>query len=235
MHVITIDIETIPDQREGAQARAAENVAPPGNYKKPETIEKWWEETGNELKAEAYRKTALDGTTGQIACIGLAIDDGPASVFSQHLCGDEAGVLTAALQYIANATGWKETASRPLLLWVGHNLANFDLRYVWQRCVINGVRPPIKLPVEAKPWDEEIFDTMTKWAGVRGTVGLARLCDALGIAVKESDITGATVWDAWQAGRFEDVADYCAQDVIATREVYKRLTFQSAPAQQEAA
>lgn len=235
MHIITIDIETIPDQREGAIERAADGVTPPGNYKNPEAIAKWWEEKGNEQKLEAYRKTALDGTSGQIACIGLAIDDGPAVTFTQVLDGDEADVLREALNFIADKTGWRTSGARPMLTWVGHNLANFDVRYLWQRCVVNGVKPQIKLPIDAKPWDDEIFDTMTRWAGIRGTVGLARLCDALGIDVKQGDITGATVWDAWQESRYQEVAAYCASDVEATREVYKRLTFQSMSAAQEAA
>lgn len=234
-HEIYIDIETIPDQREGAMDRVSEGVAPPANYKKQETIDKWWEEQGNAAKEEAYRKTALEGTYGQVACIGVAINDGPVVTFTQVLDGSEADVLRETLRFIKQKVGWEHTGSHPYLTWVGHNLVNFDVRYLWQRCVVNGVKPPLPLPIDAKPWDKGIFDTMTGWAGARGYVKLATLCDALGIPVKQGDIEGANVWDAWQAGRYQGVAEYCASDVEATRAVYKRLTFQETNEKEEAA
>jgi len=40
----------------------------------------------------------------------------------------------------------------------------------------------------------------------------------------KGDITGATVYDAYLAERHEDIMEYCKADVIATREVYRRMT-----------
>jgi hypothetical protein len=34
------------------------------------------------------------------------------------------------------------------------------------------------------------------------------------------------VWDYVQAGRYYEVCEYCESDVAATREVWKRMTFQ---------
>ncbi len=46
---------------------------------------------------------------------------------------------------------------------------------------------------------------------------LANLCKALGVSCKESGIDGSKVWDYINAGQISDVADYCAEDVMATR------------------
>ena len=124
-------------------------------------------------------------------------------------------------------------------VFVGHNLVGFDLRFLFQRSVMLGIRPPIWMPVNPKPWDESVFDTMTAWSGFGNRVSLDKLCRAFGIAAKGSEIgeeiDGSMVWNFVQAGRIADVAKYCAGDIERTREIHKRLTFQSFPALKAAA
>jgi hypothetical protein len=38
-------------------------------------------------------------------------------------------------------------------------------------------------------------------------------------------MTGADVWPYVQAGRLDEVAEYCRQDVRRVREIYQRMTF----------
>lgn len=70
---------------------------------------------------------------------------------------------------------------------------------------------------------------MTAWAGWGGRVALDRLCAALGLPEKGSeigeDIDGAKVWDFVRAGRIEEVAAYCRADVERVRAIHQRLTF----------
>jgi predicted PolB exonuclease-like 3'-5' exonuclease len=75
-----------------------------------------------------------------------------------------------------------------------------------------------------------VFDTMTAWAGWGGRVSLARLCAALGLPAKGSEIgedemDGSRVWDFVQAGRLDDVAEYCRGDVERVRLLHHRLNF----------
>jgi hypothetical protein len=116
-------------------------------------------------------------------------------------------------------------------VFIGHNLVGFDLRFLYQRSVMLGIRPPVWLPINAKPWDDSVFDTMTAWAGFGNRVSLDKLCRAFGIAAKGSEIgeeiDGSKVYDFVKAGRIKDVAKYCAADVERTRQVHRRLTFQS--------
>ena len=106
---------------------------------------------------------------------------------------------------------------------VAHH-AQFDIRYIWQRCVILGVQVPSWWPIDARPWDnEKVQDTMTAWAGHGNRIGLDRLCKALGIPGKPDDIDGSKVWDAIRDGRIADVAAYCDGDVERLRAVHRRI------------
>lgn len=252
-----LDIETIPAQRQDViddlradkQAEldaALAAIKPPGNYKKEETIVAWWTDEAPKivdgLKAAfesdvdaAYRKTGLDGAFGQICVIGFAVDQSlPRTVWSanwadpnteRNLLENFACVLTTLIPL----------SNEREITVVGHNVAGFDLRYLIQRSIVNGVQPHriIAAAAQAKPWEvEKVFDTMIQWGGTGAKAGgsLDKLCRALRIPTPKGDITGATVWDAVKAGRIADVAAYCARDVEATYAVHRRMTFQSEPA-----
>lgn len=236
---ITIDIETIPAQDQGIidamradrldeLADALQSVKAPGNYKDQAKIDAYVDEAKAKLRAEYeakaeedYLKTSFDGGAGQICVIGWAIDDGdPQSVSATGLgSSDEKFLLERffSAMHAAYRPGNRATI-------VGHNIINFDLRFLWQRSMVLGVRPPGFFPRDPKPWDDSVFDTMLQWAGQRGTISMDRLCLALGLPGK-GDISGKDVWPMVQAGRIEDVAAYCRDDVRRTRAIFKRMTF----------
>jgi len=223
---VFVDIETLPDQREGAREAIAAEISPPANYSKPETIAKWVETAKPLLVEERYRATALDAAKGQIFCIGV-IAPGCVGVFGSDI-ETEGDMLT---DFFAQLDADLTMPGRPMKpLFIGHNILGFDLPFIWRRAVINRVRPPTWFPGPAslKPWGDTVDDTMLMWAGQRGTISLDNLCRALGIETKEEtgDITGATVWDAFQAERYEDICAYCMADVERTRECWKRMRFE---------
>lgn len=242
---ITIDIETIPAQRpdimadirETKQAELDAAIAAV-KYKKQETIDEWIaNEKPKQIQAlrdsfdasveEAYRKTGLDGSFGNVCVIGFAFDDGPVQLISSL---NESSVLSAfneALDPIPSSEIFKTCV-------IGHNVVAFDLRFLAQRYIVNGIKPHpvIARAAQAKPWDiDKVFDTSSQWTGSASTrISLDKLCKALSIPTPKDGITGATVWDAIKEGRIEEVAAYCAKDVKATREAYKRMTFQTVAA-----
>ena len=79
---IFLDIETIPVQSQSARDEIKSQITPPGNIKKPESIEKWLAENADAAAAEAIGKTSFDPAQGHICTIAWAIDDGP--VWSVH-------------------------------------------------------------------------------------------------------------------------------------------------------
>ena len=110
--------------------------------------------------------------------------------------------------------------------WIGHYITGFDLRFLWQRCVINELPPGFHIPKDAKPWDARVFDTKIEWSGMQstGTGTLGAVCKSMGYDGK-GDIDGSKVWDYVKEGRIQEVADYCKDDVEKVRILHKRMTF----------
>lgn len=212
-----IDIETLPTDRADVINMLAASIKAPANYKKPESVAQWLEENkATELDA-LHRKTALDGAFGRVCCIGVAFDDDEPGTF----VGTEPQLLTDFADYLNSLQ-----CDRYTTLLIGHNIAGFDLRFLLQRYIVNRMPVPhlIKHAASAKPWEgEKVFDTMCQWAGVGNRISLDKLCMALGVPTSKGGITGATVYDEWQKGNIEGIADYCKRDVDATRQVFKRM------------
>jgi len=236
--------------KESALKAELEQIRPPANYKDPAKIAEW-DKTERPKKEEGlraqitacqaeavakveecWRKSSLDGALGQIVCIGYAFDDGkPFSFF------DERDYLTLKaesriLREFYQSLEIVPEGERHLVCWVGHNILDFDLRFLFQRSVIHGIRPPRWIPFDAKPWGDRVYDTMLAWAGPRGRIGQDKVCRVLGIESKGSElgdeIDGSKVWDFIKAGRIGDVATYNGGDVHRARELHRRLTFAEA-------
>ena len=234
---IFIDIETVPAQDPESikmlRAEADEEkllIKAPSNYKDVAKIEEYITAKKIEIDAafdERYRKTSFDGALGQIVCVSYAIDDDdPAVIYASDWKNSEQFILTSLYENLQTAYT-PNSQVRPV--FIGHNIVSFDLRFLLQRSIIVGVKPPMFIPFKAKPWDDVVFDTMTAWAGVGNRVSMAKLCEVFKIDAKGSEvdgeIDGSKVWDYVQAGRIDDVATYCIHDVIRTRQIYKRINF----------
>ena len=246
-----IDIETIPAQRPDVLEEIRANkqadldaalaaIAPPSNYKKQETIDEWMANEAPKVVAklkdafesdvdDTYRRTSFDGAFGQVCVIGYALGDSqPEYVKADDLtAAGEVALLQAFSCVLTDLIPRNEEFSTTV---VGHNVAAFDLRFLVQRHIINGVRPHgvIVRAAQAKPWEQEkVFDTMIQWGGSGAKAGgsLDKLCKALSIPSPKGAIDGSKVWDFVKAGEIVQVAEYCAKDVAATRAVHKRMTF----------
>jgi hypothetical protein len=221
MKTMFLDIETIPCQRPGLREEIRQNLKPPGNISKAESIEKWMKENAETAAEEAYRKTACDGTLGEICCISWAIDDNQVTHVSRDLLYPEDALLKDWFDWVKQDVGDIPTVFK----LVGHNIIGFDLRFIFQRAVINRVRPRFPLRQDSRGNGDFLYDTMLAWAGWGNYVKITKICEALGIAVKSDGIDGSKVYDEVLAGNISRVAAYCDEDVEATREVYYRMTF----------
>lgn len=223
--LVTLDLETCPSQSEELRAEFLANVKAPAQYKKPESIAEWIKENAASEAEAAWRRTSFDGAYGHICVIGVAFDDGPPiSLYSPDWLRDEAANLRHFFDLV-NERCAAQPNERPI--FVGHNLVEFDLRFLFQRSVVLGVRPSRHIPFSAKPWDDAVFDTMSRWAGLKDRVKLDKLAKVCGLDGK-GDIDGSMVWDYVRDGRIAEIAEYCRHDVALARDIYKRMTFQQA-------
>ncbi|MBN8189511.1 ribonuclease H-like domain-containing protein [Salipiger thiooxidans] len=210
---VFLDIETIPAQNPDIVKKIREGITPPANIKTDESKAKWLEENLDEATKDAVSKTSFNPALGHICTIGWAVDDEEPVSAHARTVEEERDVLAA---FFASVKGHHRTT------FVGHNLGAFDLRFILCRAVVLGVTLPHCLPRDPKPWDKTIFDTMTAWAGARDRISMDNLCQALGLTGKEG-FDGSMVADAWANGEHERIAEYCADDVRKTREVYRKF------------
>lgn len=220
MPKVVIDIETIGTSRKDVIDYIAATVKPPATFKKPESIATWHKEEGPQAIADAVAKTGLDGAFGQVVCVGFQIDDqAPETIY-----GLDESVLLQELNCKLDTIP-RNMHSAAML--IGHNVLQFDIRFLWQRYIVNGIRPHpiINVAVNAKAWDGKVFDTMTQFAGFGNRISLDKLCLALSIPSPKGELDGSKVGQYVADGRLEEVAAYCKRDVSATRKVYERMTF----------
>lgn len=214
MRHLYIDIETLPcaDPAEVPTPKA------PSNYKDPEKIAAYIEEA----RASAWRETSLDPLLGRVFCIGTAVDDNPVETLYDADGTQEERLIGELAATVAYAT----ENGRYSLLWIGHNISGFDLRWLWFRAVKYGHRELARL-LPYQRWQQgQIADTLriaqgSDWSG-KG-LGLSRLAEFFGMAGKAEGLDGSKVYDAWLAGEHDRIRAYCAADVELARSLYDRF------------
>lgn len=236
---IYLDLETIPaqsarvlDMFKTDAEREKQFVKPPANYKDEAKIAEFVAQKYADIDADVenkWRKTSFDGGFGHICVIGYAIDDQDPITIA--LPGDThaANEIVIISRFYDTLRDLFNAHSDMRPVFIGHNIVNFDLRFLFQRSVVLGIQPPSWIPFHAKPWSDYVFDTMTKWAGDKGMVSLDKLCDVFNMPRKGDEFgeefDGSMVWDAVNNGQIDKVATYCAGDIYRTREIHKRIAF----------
>lgn len=213
MNNVYLDIETIPCQSAEYRAKVRENIKPPGTIKKPESILQWMDDNADAAVDEAVAKTSFDPAHGHICCLAFAVGKGQVQYYEARTVADERPLLE---NFFAALPEMGQTR------FIGHNVAAFDLRFIICRAIVLGVRIPPAIPRDIKPWSQEIFDTMTAWAGARGMIGQDRLAEALGLP-GEGDFNGSMVAEAWAKGEYGRIARYCMSDVETVRDIHRRF------------
>ncbi len=160
-----------------------------------------------------FRASALSGNFGRIFCVGYAIDDQPAQIIK----GEEGEILDKWWKVAANANKF-----------IGHNIINFDIPFLYKRSIIHRCTPSQLLPIKNFE-TENIFDTDKQWNRwvYQSTIRLHHLAIILGLpSSKDGGIDGSQVYDYYLKGKYEAIYEYCKKDVELTRKVYKRMIFE---------
>ena len=219
---LPFDLETIPDQRPGAYDAIRAEVKAPAQYKKPESIDNWLLENGDDKADEVYSKTGLSGLTGEICAIGFAfgLHGEPISLVRNHDMTERDLLIGFADEIKTQRLIGEGDFQR--LEWFGHNLIEFDLRFLKQRCLVNGVHLGVMIPADARHGNGAVFDIMKEWSGWKGYVKQDDLCKVFGLPTKPG-MDGADVWPAWRDGRFHAIASYNRHDVRTVQAIAKLM------------
>ena len=161
---------------------------------------------------EFVETTNFSGTFGRILCRAYAVDDNKTEI----LIGDEEQILKDF---------WK--LAKTIDLFIGHNVMDFDLRFIYQRSIIHKVKPTKDLSF-ARYRSYPIYDTLRewqKWSGGGNFDSLDSLAKAFNYETSKKGIDGSKVYKFYQDGKLEEIYKYCKADVDLTRKIYKRMMF----------
>jgi predicted PolB exonuclease-like 3'-5' exonuclease len=168
-------------------------------------------------EAELLKKLSLSAVTAKIICICYAVEP-PVGCEVQALQGEETEIINAFWKLAADCN-----------LFVGHNILDFDLRFIYQRSIIHQIKPSRDLPF-ARFRNAPIYDTMQEWSKWgREHASLDTLSKALSIPSPKECLDGSKVYPYYRAGKLAEIVEYCKRDVDSTRQVYRRLTFTNGP------
>jgi DNA polymerase III epsilon subunit-like protein len=156
----------------------------------------------------------FDAMTGRIASIALLIDTGydltPVVIIDE----DERKILQKF---------WATIGRDDLL--VGHNLLEFDIKFIRQRSWILNVEPSIHVNLR-KYYTEDVFDVMqvwTNWGYKMKGAGLDNIAKALGLGGKTGH--GSEVAVLWANKQYKQLMDYNLADTLITYQCYCRMTY----------
>lgn len=178
---------------------------------------------------ENHLKTALNGDFGRLLCIGI-IDEFPRGEIERGVIGrDSCQDVFHGHERIILTEFWQRMKTfRPNVDGiVGHNIYDFDLKFILKRSIIHGVQPTVELSF-ARYRNQPIYDTMCEWErwSFGSRASLDTLTKALGLeSSKQDGINGAQVYPLFCAGAHLIIHDYCLRGVEVTRAVYKRMNF----------
>ena len=233
-----LDIETIPSQdkkvieriREKAEAdfkvpnkSIAEyakdlgiDVMPDDKRKKADWQNLWADKFFSQQIDDEVRKTSFNGSYGQVLMIGCSFYD-ELIIFR----GAEKEALNSFCDFVKNKLA-ENHSHTSIIQFVGHNVLEFDLKFLYQRMVINGIAPFFRWPLSK--YGDQIFDTMSVWTNY-GRISLDELCHVLDIPSPKTDLDGSKVYKYYLQGREDEIAEYCKSDVMAVMQVFNKMTF----------
>ncbi len=218
--ILFLDIETVPQEYhykdlDTTTARLFSDKTRFEQERNGKSAEEVWNDRGGIL-----------AEFGKIVCIGLG---------SLHRTGEEHQLRVTSF-HGANEydvlTRFTDLLNRHYNAddqWLcAHNGKEFDFPYIARRCVVHNIALPRILDIGGlKPWEVGHLDTMNMWSfgDRKAYTSLALLTHILGIPTPKDDITGADVARVfYEENGLERIAQYCRKDVVATVQLYLRLS-----------
>lgn len=196
---------------------------------KDDMIARWEKELASvkseSVANELWEKTSFNPDVTPIACIVIGYFDQSgyqSRIFETNDMINEAEMLEEFHSTVASICTANKVEVRKVN-FVGHNIAKFDLPFIWKRSVINDVNTCSGVKWIDARHGQHCYDTMIAWAGFGNRISADNLCKILGIKGKTEGMDGSKVYDTWQTDP-KKVIEYCNDDVQLVKEIHKRLT-----------
>lgn len=220
-HFLLLDIETVPQQPhfhlldEHWQQLWTEKAAryPYVSDKPPET--------------SYTERAAILAEFGKIICISTGY-----FYFNKHkhlclhvhtLCGHNEKALLEQFLLLTQQFNRK----KKIFEFAGHNIKEFDIPYICRRMTVHGLPLPGYLQLNGqKPWETQIFDTLTWWkfGDYKNYISLKLLTAVLGLPSAKEGMDGSMVQEVYYKEQdLSKIAVYCAGDVAAVAGIVLKL------------
>lgn len=198
---IVIDIETVP---------------------RPGIMDTWYPQWASSkypnVEGDALEDmAALHAEFGMVCAVALAnatTDEEP-TVYTASDLDEEVELLKSI----------ENTMDNENVILIGHNIKGFDIPFLAKRFMARRKFVPRLLNVAGmKPWEIPHRDTMEVMRfGGGASMSLRSACLMLDIVDPKGSNCGSEVPEMFRMGKVAEIGKYCAGDVVAERELYRRL------------
>ena len=205
-----------------------ETVGLPWNDWDEETREYLVRRSGPGSDEETVKeRLGLSGLTGKIITIGMMNPDSrKGGVYYEAPESDGVEMEEEGIVFRSGSEDeilemfWKDIERYNL--WVTFNGKSFDIPFLMQRSIIQGIKPSKNLDTarfRVKPHCD-LMEVLSFFGATR-PYNLSFWCRTMGIADPKVDgVDGSAIGSLYQDGRHLDIARYCLRDVSATAELF---------------
>lgn len=221
MKTFFLDIETIPNQslNEDNMPKFDPTNVKLGNLKDPIKISEKIKSEKDKWTEVLNKKMSIDPDLCEVVCFGYT--------FGTDETDRIINMSTEDSSLVENACGIISTAHTSGYILVSYNGIQFDLPVLQRRAMLLGCKgiPGSIYQLLTKRYNTNShFDVMQELAGWQRDKwkSMDYYLKRFGIGSK-GDMDGSKVYESWQAGEYDKIAEYCVSDVNNLRSLFLRI------------
>lgn len=197
-------------------------------------ITRWHPELEDSAEDSARNELGFSPFTGEIVALGLLDSDtNKGAVYYQapgkKIADQDQGGIKLSVQTEKEMLEKFWTLSDRYTHFITYSGRTFDIPYIMLRSAIHGVQPKKDLMRGRYLYQQspnaihiDLYDQMAFYGAMR-IGGLHLACRAFGVETpKDGAIDGAKVAEYYRAGKYQEIAEYNARDLVSTNQLYKK-------------